>query len=155
MLIKIIRLTVQEATECLVATETASDIRTFTNVEFGSVRIVVKDGEPWFVGKDVTDILGYKNSRDAFAKHIDDEDRGVANCDTLGGKQKVITINESGLYSLIMSSKLPTAKKFKRWVIGEVLPSIRKNGGYIAEKRKVPHTKPKRCRTIQKLSQLV
>lgn len=78
------------------------------------MRVVVEDGEPWFVGKDVTNILGYKNSRDAFAKHVDDEDKGVANCDTLGGKQKVTTVNELGLYSLIMSSNLPSAKKFKR-----------------------------------------
>ena len=81
--------------------------------------------------KDVTEALGYSNSRDAMAKHIDDEDKGVAKCDTLGGAQNFAIINESGLYSLILSSKLPQAKAFKRWVTSEVLPSIRKNGGYL------------------------
>ena len=84
-----------------------------------------------FVGKDVATALGYSNIRDALSKHVDSEDKGVAKCDTLGGAQKVTLINESGLYSLILSSKLPQAKAFKRWVTAEVLPQIRKTGGYI------------------------
>lgn len=94
------------------------------------VRTIEKNGEPWFVGKDVAEILGYSNPRDALAKHVDDEDKGVAKCDTLGGAQELTIINESGLYSLILSSKLPTAKEFKHWVTSEVLPSIRKTGEY-------------------------
>ena len=88
-------------------------------------------GETYFVGKDVAKALGYKNSRDALNKHVDSDDKGVAKCDTLGGAQKVTLINESGLYSLILSSKLPQAKAFKRWVTAEVLPQIRQTGGYI------------------------
>lgn len=76
--------------------------------------------------------LGYTNNRKALKDHVEEDDKGVTNCDTLGGKQKTVIINESGLYSLIMSSKLPTAKQFKRWATSEVLPSVRKNGGYIA-----------------------
>lgn len=110
----------------------AENILTFTNTEFGSIRLVKVNSEPWFVGKDVADILGYTNSRKAMKDRVDDEDKGVTICDTLGGKQKITVINESGLYSLIMSSKLPSAKQFKKWVTSEVLPSIRKNGGYIA-----------------------
>lgn len=94
------------------------------------VRTVIIDNEPYFVGKDVASVLGYSNSRDALAKHVDDEDKGVAKCDTRGGKQDLVVINESGLYSLTLSSKLPKAKTFKRWVTSEVLPSIRKTGGY-------------------------
>ena len=86
------------------------------NYESSEVRTIEKDGEPWFVGKDVADILGYSNARDALAKRVDAEDKGVAKCDTLGGVQNLTVINESGLYSLILSSKLPDAKKFKRWV---------------------------------------
>ena len=88
-------------------------------------------GEPWFVGKDVASVLGYSNPRDALAKRVDTDDKGVANCDTLGGEQNMTIINESGLYSLILSSKLPTAKKFKHWVTSEVLPNIRKHGAYM------------------------
>ena len=93
-------------------------------------------GEPWFVGKDVAKMLGYKNVPDAISKHVDIEDKGVAKCDTLGGNQKTTIVNESGLYSLILSSKLPQAKAFKRWVTSEVLPQIRKTGGYIPLKDK-------------------
>ena len=88
-------------------------------------------GEVFFVGKDVATTLGYSNTRDALRQHVDDEDKGVVICDTLGGTQKMTIINESGLYSLILSSKLPQAKAFKRWVTSEVLPQIRKTGGYI------------------------
>ena len=108
-----------------------NDIQVFNNPEFGEIRTVEINNEPWFVGKDVADILGYSNPRDAISKHVDDEDKGVANCDTLGGRQTLSIINESGLYSLVLSSKLPTAKKFKRWVTSEVLPSIRKHGAYM------------------------
>lgn len=106
-------------------------IQIFKNAEFGSVRTIEIDGEPWFVGKDVATALGYTNPRDALSKRVDAEDKGVANCDTLGGEQQVAVINESGLYSLILSSKLPKAKEFKHWITAEVLPSIRKNGGYL------------------------
>lgn len=96
------------------------------------VRTVVRDGEPWFVGKDVADILGYKNQRDALAKHVDDEDKNsVAIRDGIQGNPNKVVINESGLYSLIVASKLPTAKAFKRWVTSEVLPTIRKHGAYM------------------------
>lgn len=95
------------------------------------VRTVVRDGEPWFVGKDVADILGYSDTAQAVRKRIDDEDKGVVEMTTPGGKQNMVVINESGLYSLILSSKLPTAKAFKRWVTSEVLPTIRKHGAYM------------------------
>ena len=100
------------------------------NFENQRVDIIFVNGEPHFIGKQVCDILGYANSRKALADHVDDEDKGVTKRDTLGGKQDVVIINESGLYSLILSSKLPTAKEFKRWVTSEVLPSIRKTGKY-------------------------
>lgn len=87
----------------------------------------------WFVGKDVANALGYSNSRDAIATHVEPEDKGVAKCDTLGGKQDLVIINESGLYSLILSSKLESAKRFKRWVTSEVLPTLRKTGHYEME----------------------
>ena len=109
------------------------EIQVFKNEEFGSVRTVNVNNEVMFVGKDVADILGYSNPRDALAKRVDDEDKGVAKCDTLGGTQDLTVINESGLYSLILSSKLPTAKKFKHWVTAEVLPSIRKHGLYAVD----------------------
>lgn len=111
-----------------------NDLKIFENKEFGEIRTVVKDGEPWFVGKDVAEILGYSNPRKAVIDHVDEEDKmdGVTIRDSIGRKQIPVLINESGLYSLILSSKLPNAKKFKKWVTSEVLPSIRKNGGYIA-----------------------
>lgn len=108
-----------------------NELQIFKNTEFGEVRVIEQNGEPWFVGKDIADILGYSNTRDALAKHVDSEDKGVAKCDTLGGRQEVTIINESGLYSLVLSSKLPEAKKFKRWVTSEVLPAIRKHGTYM------------------------
>ena len=103
------------------------------NYESSEIRTVQMNGEPWFVGKDVAAVLGYSNPRDAINKRVDDEDKGVAKCDTLGGVQDLTIINESGLYSLVLSSKLPNAKKFKRWVTLEVLPSIRKHGAYMTE----------------------
>lgn len=107
-------------------------IKVFENPEFGSIRTVDQNGEPWLAGKDVAAALGYSNPRKAIADHVDEEDKGVTNCYTLGGNQNMTIINESGLYSLILSSKLPTAKKFKHWVTSEILPSIRKTGGYIS-----------------------
>ena len=91
------------------------------------VRTVIINNEPYFVGKDVAEILGYTNSRQALKNHVDEDDKGVSKCDTPGGKQDLVIINESGLYSLILSSKLPQAKEFKRWVTSEVLPTIRKH----------------------------
>lgn len=108
-----------------------NDLQVFKNAEFGEIRTVTIDGEPWFVGKDVATALGYSSTNRAIIMHVDEEDKGVTKCNTLGGAQNLTVINESGLYSLILSSKLPTAKKFKRWVTSEVLPSIRKNNGYI------------------------
>lgn len=96
-----------------------------------AVRTLLRDNEPYFVGKDVAEILGYSNPRDALSKHVDSDDKGVAKCDTLGGTQQTTIINESGLYSLILSSKLPKAKEFKHWVTSEVLPTIRKHGAYM------------------------
>ena len=108
-----------------------NNISIFKNEQFGEIRVINQNNEPWFIGKDVADLLGYKNSRDALNKHTDIDERDVAKCNTLGGEQLQMIINESGLYSLILSSKLPQAKQFKRWVTGEVLPEIRKTGGYI------------------------
>ena len=107
------------------------ELQIFTNDEFGQVRSLMKDGEPWFVGKDVATALGYKNPNDAMKKRINDEDKGVANCDTLGGTQNIVIINESGLYALVFGSKLESAQNFKRWVTKEVLPTIRKTGGFV------------------------
>lgn len=98
--------------------------------ESNSVRALERDGQAWFVAKDAAKTLGYKNPRDAISKHVDEEDKEVAKCDTLGGKQDIAIINESGLYCLVLSSKLPSAKKFKRWVTSEVLPALRKTGQY-------------------------
>ena len=109
-----------------------NELQIFENEEFGSIRVVEINNEPWFVGKDVAVALGYMNTRQAIATNVDDEDRGVHSIDTLSGTQKMTIINESGLYSLILQSKLDSAKKFKRWIISVVIPSIRKNGGYIA-----------------------
>lgn len=106
-----------------------NEIQTF-DFDGSGIRTLTIDEEPYFVGKDVAQVLGYSNPRDAIAKHVDAEDKGVAKCDTLGGQQNQTVINESGLYSLILGSKLPEAKRFKRWVTSEVLPSLRRNGMY-------------------------
>lgn len=116
--------------ESALADTSLAEIQVFENSEFGKVRTVRIDNETYFVGKDIAEILGFSNSRKAIADHVDDEDKGVTNCYTPGGKQNVTIINESGLYSLILGSKLESAKKFKHWVTSEVLPSIRKTGGY-------------------------
>lgn len=110
------------------------EIQIFRNDEFGQIRTVTIDGEPWLVGKDVAQALGYgegKSLANAVANHVDAEDKGVTELMTPGGKQKMVIINESGLYSLVLSSKLPGAKKFRRWVTSEVLPSIRQHGAYM------------------------
>lgn len=108
-----------------------NEVKIFENPEFGSIRTVEINGEPWLVGKDVASALGYKEPTKAAREKVDQEDRGVSKIDTPFGTQEMTIINESGLYSLILSSKLPGAKKFKRWVTSEVLPSIRKHGGYL------------------------
>ena len=108
-------------------------IQVFNNTEFGEIRSMTIDGEPYFVGKDVAAALGYSNPRKAIGDHVDEEDKGVTKCDTLGGGQNLTIINESGMYSLILSSKLEGAKRFKRWVTSEILPSIRKTGAYATD----------------------
>lgn len=108
-----------------------NDLQIFKNPEFGEIRTIEKDGEPWFVGKDVAAALGYEKPTDAVRKHVDVEDRGISKMETPSGAQETTIINESGLYSLVLSSKLPTAKKFKRWITSEVIPSIRKHGAYM------------------------
>ena len=117
-----------------------NEMTIFKNENFGKIRTVLIDDIPYFVGKDVAEILGYKNTRDALLKRVDEEDKreGVAICDSIGREQKPVLINESGLYSLILSSKMPNAKKFKRWVTGEVLPQIRKTGSYSAMPKSYP-----------------
>lgn len=109
-----------------------NELTIFKNDTFGDIRTLNVDGEPWFVGKDVAEVLGYSNPQEAIRNHVDNEDKGVSEILTPGGKQRPIIINESGLYSLILSSKLPSAKDFKRWITHEVIPAIRKTGGYIA-----------------------
>jgi anti-repressor protein len=110
-----------------------NQLHIFKNSDFGEIRTLAIDNEPWFVGRDVAEILGYKNISDTLTKHVDSEDKGVAKCDTLGGLQDMTIINESGLYSLVLSSKMPEAKKFKRWVTTEILPAIRKHGAYMID----------------------
>lgn len=110
-----------------------NDLQIFSNEEFGQVRTTVIGGEVWFVGKDVATSLGYSNARDALVKHVEAEDKGVAKCDTLGGKQDLVIVNESGLYSLIFGSRMENARRFKRWVTNEVLPAIRKTGHFEME----------------------
>ena len=111
-----------------------NELQVFKNQEFGSVRTLVINSEPWFVGKDVAEALGYKNTKDALAKHVDSEDKEILKSQnaTLENipNRGVTVVNESGLYCLVLSSKLPSAKKFKRWVTSEVLPALRKTGQY-------------------------
>ena len=107
-------------------------LQIFKNPNFGQVRVVNINGEAWLVGKDVADVLGYAEPRSVISKKVDSEDKGVAKMETPSGIQEMTIINESGFYSLVLSSKLPNAKKFRRWVTSEVLPSIRKHGGYVA-----------------------
>lgn len=111
-----------------------NELKIFENTEFGSIRTVEVDGEPWLVGKDVALALGYSNTKDALSTHVEDEDKrqgdGVTIRDSIGREQHPTIINESGLYALVLRSKLPTARKFRRWVTSEVLPSVRKHGAY-------------------------
>ena len=114
-----------------------NELKIFNSKEFGEVRIVIIDGEPWFVGKDVARALGYgegKSLNNAIANHVDNEDKGVTEMMTPGGKQNMTIINESGLYTLIFGSKLQSAKRFKHWVTSDVIPSLRKTGKYEANK---------------------
>lgn len=107
-----------------------NELQVFKNQEFGQVRTLTLNDEPWFVGKDVAEALGYAEPRSAVSKKVDDADRGVAEMETPSGKQNMTIINESGLYALIFGSKLESAQKFKRWVTSEVLPALRKTGQY-------------------------
>ena len=111
-------------------------VKIFNSEEFGDVRTVTINGDPWFVGKDVAAALGFTNPRDAISTHVFDEDKGVESIDTLGGKQKMTVINESGLYALVFGSRLKSAQRFKHWVTSEVLPAIRKTGSYQAPQGK-------------------
>lgn len=108
-----------------------ANIQKFHHEQFGDIRTVEIDGEIWFVGKDVANALGYTNSRKAIGDHVQKNDLGVTFCYTSSGLRKLATMNESGLYSLILSSKLPSARSFKHWVTSEVLPSLRKHGAYM------------------------
>lgn len=112
-----------------------NDLQIFKNPAFGEIRITVINNEPWFVGKDVADILGYQNGSRDINRHVDEEDRQNYQNGTFESPRGMTVINESGVYSLILSSKLPTAKKFKHWVTSEVLPSIRKHGGYLTPEK--------------------
>ena len=120
-------------------------IQIFNNEEFGKVRTLMINNEPWFVGKDVAVALGYKDTSDALKKHVDTEDKLTRRFADSGQSREMYIINESGVYSLVLSSKLPTAKKFKRWVTSEVLPSIRKTGGYSLE---IPKDYPSALRAL-------
>ena len=112
-----------------------SNLQVFQNKEFGEIRALEIEGQPWFVGKDVAEALGYSNTRDALSKHVDKEDKSDVAIHDGSQNRNMTIINESGLYSLILSSKLPSAKKFKRWVTHEVLPSIRKHGAYMTPEK--------------------
>ena len=128
---------------CNKGESSVNDIQIFDNKEFGQIRTIEIDGEPWFVGNDVAKSLGYTNPRDAILNHVFDDDKGVEKLDTLGGAQNMTVINESGMYSLIFNSRLESAKKFKHWVTSEVIPSIRKTGGY-----NLPQTYPEALRAL-------
>ena len=110
-----------------------NELKIFKNEAFGEIRTVEIGGEPWFVGKDVAEVLGYKDTADSIKKHVDDEDKLTRRFTDSGQSREMYIINESGLYSLILSSKLPNAKAFKRWVTSEVLPAIRKHGLYATD----------------------
>ncbi len=116
--------------------------------ENNKMRTVMIDNEPYFVGKDVCNVLGYTNSRDAIKTHVFEDDKGVETIDTLGGKQNMTIINESGLYALIFGSRLESAKKFKRWVTSEVLPTLRRTGGY-----RLPQTPEEKIRLLLEANQ--
>ena len=109
----------------------SNEMMIFRNDAFSDVRTVMIDGVPWFAATDITRILGYKNCSKAIVDHVDEEDKGITKCSTAGGMQNLTVINESGVFSLIMQSKMPDARRFKRWVTSEILPTIRKTGGYV------------------------
>ena len=115
-----------------------NNLQIFNSPDFGQVRTIQQNGEPWFIGKDVAEILGYSNTPKAIRDHVDDEDKLTERIVLSGQNREVAIINESGLYSLILSSKMPKAKEFKRWVTSEVIPAIRKTGGYEAMAQAVP-----------------
>lgn len=125
-----------------------NNIQIFNSPEFGEIRTVVIDGEPWFVGKDTAVALGYSKPQNAIRDNVDKDDARKQGILTNGGKQEMIIINESGLYSLIFGSKLESAKKFKHWVTSEVLPSIRKTGQY--KQTRIPMTIPEQIQVIAK-----
>ena len=112
-----------------------NELKVFDNPEFGEIRTVDIDNEPWFVGKDVASILGYKDTVNALKAHVDDEDKRGWQITTPSGTQQMTIINESGLYALVLSSKLPTAKAFKRWITHDVIPSIRTHGAYMTPEK--------------------
>lgn len=115
-----------------------NELQVFKNEEFGQIRTLEINGEPWFVGRDVATALGYSDARKAVSTHTEEDDRAIHPIrDAIGRDQDTTIVNESGLYSLILSSGLPSAKKFKKWITSEVLPSIRNNGGYIANQEKM------------------
>ena len=114
-----------------------SSLITFENMEFGKLTVMEKDGEFFFIGKEVAEKLGYSNTRDALVRHVDIDDKADVVFHDGRQRRSMVSINESGLYSLILSSKLPQAKEFKKWITTEVLPSIRKNGGYIKNQEKM------------------
>lgn len=118
--------------------ENENKIQVFEKEEFGKVRTLMIDGEPWASAIDVAKSLGYAKPADAIRKHVDEMDKGVSKMETPGGTQDVVIINESGLYSLILSSKLPKAKEFKRWITSEVLPALRKTGHYGTAQKPTP-----------------
>lgn len=122
-----------------------NELQIFNSEEFGDIRTVTIDNEPWFVGKDVATALGYSNPQKAVRDHVSEEDRGVNEMDTPSGRQNLAIINESGLYTLIFGSKLESAKRFKHWVTSEVLPAIRRTGGY-----KKPMTVEEQLRIVAK-----
>lgn len=123
-----------------------NSLEIFKNDEFGNVRVVMIEGEPWFVGKDVADVLGYKDTVNAIKAHVDNDDKRGWQITTPSGNQEAVVINESGLFSLILSSKLPNAKRFKKWVTSEVLPQIRKTGAYGRNTNKALRDKSKQVR---------
>lgn len=117
------------------ALETSTNLQIFSSNEFGKIRTILIDNEPWFVGKDIAEALGYAKPRDAVYKHVEADDKGVSKMETPSGTQEMTVINESGLYALIFGSKLDSAKRFKHWVTSEVLPSIRKTGSYSMQQK--------------------
>ena len=137
-----------------------NEIKIFKNEDFGEVRTVEIDNEPWFIGKDVADVLGYQNGSRDVNRHVDDEDRQKIMAFDGSQDRETIIINESGLYSMILSSQLPTAKRFKRWITSEVIPQIRKTGAYhvpqtYAEALRALADKAERMEALQKQNQLM